>query len=102
MKVPDEPKEIKRKIQMFASEFKDHIKSESLAVWMFNLLPKYLWDSWKLELKAQGLSWKEFLKVLSRHTEEFVDWALRGGEWEKVVKKLINELEKTKKLSNYF
>ncbi len=89
--MPPEPEEIKsliRDVRAGLSPNRD-VKLDSIAVWSFNKLPRYLWSYWKDELKKGGLSWQEFLTILKLHTKDIIDWALKNRlTWDEFVERL--------------
>jgi len=65
------------------------IDYDSLAVWSFNRLPKYLWEQWKSDLKERGITWQKFLRILKLHTLDMIEWALRDSlTWPDLVKRI--------------
>lgn len=97
--VPKEPVEVKefiKEVRSYLGSGND-VKNDSLAVWSFNKLPKYLWNQWGGELRRRGITWQKFLRILRLRTEDMIEWALRESlSWEKLVKKI----EKT--INNYY
>ena len=94
--VPREPVEIKALIRSVRKKVGDvnDIDSDSLAVWSFNRLPKYLWECWKAELKSRGITWQKFLRILKLRTMDVIEWGLydRLG-WEELVKRIEHTIE---------
>jgi len=81
LKVPREPTEIKELIQavragMGGKGSYSDVDYDSLAVWSFNRLPKYLWECWKQELKERGITWQKFLRILKLRTMDIIEWGL--------------------------
>ena len=100
MDIVQEPREIKKLIKEVRKRLGNNtdIKNDSLAVWSFNRLPKYLWDNWKTELKKSGIKWQEFLKILRIHTNDLIQWALYDSlKWEELVKRIKRTLQQYKK-----
>ncbi|MGB9693734.1 MAG: hypothetical protein ACPLYF_02710 [Fervidobacterium sp.] len=95
LEIPKEKGEIKKKIL----ELKGRVNSglpfeyDSLAVWYGNIIPSYLWESWKNELKKKGWNWQKFLKLLSYSTREAVLYVEGEMSWEAFVSNVINLLE---------
>jgi hypothetical protein len=88
---PNEPKDIKDLIVAVRSRLGsgDSIDWDSLAVWSFNKLPKYLWSCWREELKGRGITWQKFLRILKLRTADMIEWGLRNSiSWEELVKRL--------------
>ena len=95
LSIPKEPNDLKDLIKIIRSRLRsgDDIEYDSLAVWSFNRLPKYLWEHWKEELKRKGISWQKFLKILKFHTNDIISWALRDElNWRDLVLKVIHTL----------
>jgi len=90
--IPDEPKDIKnfiREVRMRLGSSRD-INYDNLAVWAFNELPRYLWSRWRGILRKHGISWQDFLKVLSFHTTEMVNWALYDSiRWTDLISSIV-------------
>jgi hypothetical protein len=56
---------------------------DSLGLWFGNQLPRYLWRDagWSIPLKAEGYTWQSFLKILSLHKKEMIQWARDALSW---------------------
>lgn len=56
---------------------------DSLGLWFGNQLPRYLWNDagWSTPLKAEGYTWQSFLKILSLHKKEMIQWARHTLTW---------------------
>lgn len=96
MEIPEEPEEIRKFIRSVRSDMGegDDIDWDSFSVWAMNKLPKYLWDSWKAELRKRGINWQGFLKILRLHTKDAIEWALRGQlSWEEFMRRLISTVD---------
>ena len=95
--VPKEPAEIKalrRSVRKRVGGI-DDVDSDSLAVWSFNRLPKYLWQQWKERLKSKGITWQKFLRIMKLHTIDMIEWALENSlSWEEFVRRIENTIEK--------
>jgi len=94
--VPEEPNSIKALIRSVREKIgnANNINSDSLAVWSFNRLPKYLWESWKTELKSRGITWQKFLRILKLRTMDVIEWGLYDRlSWDELVKKIENTIE---------
>jgi len=94
--MPEEPREIKVFIKNVRQNLGsgNNIDYDSLAVWSFNKLQKFLWDIWKPELKKVGIKWQLFLKILKLHTDDFIRWALYNKmSWSEVLNRLISTVE---------
>ena len=86
---------IKRLIKSIRSQqgASDNIDLDSLAVWSFNMLPKYLWQHWKVELRSVGITWQKFLKILKLLTNDIIDWSLRENlTWDGLLEKVANTI----------
>ena len=95
--IPDEPEDVKSFIRDVRSRLgpEKNIDWDNLAVWAFNRLPKYLWSVWKEDLKAHGVTWQKFLKILRFHTLDMVDWALYDKlEWQDLIKRILSTIER--------
>jgi len=99
LKIPKEPLEIKElmrtvRARMSKEGGQSEIDYDSLAVWSFNRLPKYLWEQWKNDLKEQGITWQNFLRILKLHTLDMIEWALKDSlQWSDLVRKLENSIK---------
>ena len=96
--VPQEPVEIKSLIKdvrvRLAKEGYAGADCDSLSVWSFNRMPKYLWNEWGRDLKREGITWQEFLKILKLHTIDLIEWALYDRlEWEDMVRRIECTIE---------
>ena len=92
----DEPIQIKEFIRKVRANLDgdNSIDNDALAVWSFNKLPKFFWDSWKAELKEMGIKWQLFLKILKLHTDDFIKWALYDKmSWDEVVDRVSSTIE---------
>ena len=87
--VPPEPVEIKEEARSSREGTVWNI--DSLVLWYGNRLPSYLWNEggWSEIFKAERCNWQCFLKVLSWHKREIIEWVRDGISW----KELINKLE---------
>jgi len=88
---PEEPTDIKSFIRSVRAGLGDstNVDYDSLAVWSFNKLPKYLWETWRDELLKIGITWQGFLRILRLHTIDIIEWALRDSlNWEQLVKRI--------------
>jgi len=96
--VPREPIEIKEFVKVVrrrltVSGSSSDVDYDSLAVWSFNRLPKYLWEQWKTDLKSRGITWQKFLRILKLHTIDMIEWALRDSlSWNELVKRIENSV----------
>lgn len=89
--VPREPVEIKRLIMTVRAELQteDEIDRDTLAVWSFNRLPKYLWSCWKDELNRRGITWQKFLRILKLHAGDAIEWVFGSSlSWEELIGRL--------------
>ena len=99
LSVPREPVEIKElmrtvRARMGCEDNRNDIDYDSLAVWSFNRLPKYLWEHWKSDLKERGITWQKFLRILKLHTLDMIEWALRDSmSWSELVRKIEKSID---------
>jgi hypothetical protein len=93
--IPEEPKEIKSWMESLgASHFiGPGIEWNPLIVWYGNRLPKYLWDSWKADLKPRGFTWQKFMKLMRYRTDISVLWYKGALPWRDFVKGVIALIE---------
>jgi len=97
----EEPKDIKSFIKSVRAGLggSPDIDWDSLAVWSFNKLPKYLWENWKNELKKNGITWQKFLTILRFHTSDIVDWALYDKlTWKELIERISSTIERYSRL----
>lgn len=96
LSVPKEPIEIKEFIKEVRRRLGggNDVKNDSLAVWSFNKLPKYLWSEWGTELRRRGITWQRFLGILKLRTDDVIEWALRDSlTWRDLVKRIEKSVE---------
>jgi len=97
LKIPPEPLEIKERIISIRSTLMDEgrksIRWDNLAVWAFNMLPKYLWKYWKKELMREGITWQDFLSILKYETKYIRSWAFGYLSWRELMEEIIESLE---------
>jgi len=94
--LPEEPKDVKEMIKSVRAMLggDGNVDYDSLSVWAFNKLPKYLWRYWGNELRQRGITWQKFLKILKLHTSDIVAWALHDQlGWAELVKRLVQSIE---------
>jgi len=102
LSVPNEPIEIKELIQVVRARLGGDadLDWDSLAVWVFNRLPKYLWNEWGNELRQRGITWQRFLRILRMHTLDMVEWALKGSmPWPELVRRVEKSIDRYSALS---
>ncbi|WP_069806406.1 hypothetical protein [Vulcanisaeta thermophila] len=93
LSIPPEPHDIKERIIKRRGACSGE-GCDRFAVWFGNELASYLWSYWSRELRRMGITWQGFLELLGRHTQELIDWAIRGSiTWDSLVNSLINELK---------
>lgn len=97
LSTPEEPKDVKefiKAVRTWLGGGNPDVDYDSLSVWSFNRLPKYLWEFWEEDLKKRGITWQKFLRILSLHTIDIVEWALydRLG-WVELVKRIETTIE---------
>lgn len=90
LKIPKEPKEVKEWIRTVESHNQKDLKIDwdSLNVWYGNKLPQYLWDEWKDDLKPEGFTWQNFLKLLKHRTDQFQLWYGGRLKWPDLIKEI--------------
>lgn len=68
---------------------------DSLGMWFGNQLPRYLWKDagWSQPLKAEGYTWQSFLKVLSLHKKEMIQWARHALSWTDFLRSLQQTIQ---------
>ena len=101
LRVPPEPREIKEFIvdvrRRVSGSYVPVESYDALAVWAFNKLPKYLWVSWREDLKMLGISWQRFLKILNFHTNDMILWAIYDRmSWDELVSRIIETINRYK------
>jgi hypothetical protein len=86
--VPPEPVELKREAK--AQKKGTDWNMDSLVLWSGNRLPSYLWNEgeWDEIFKREGCDWQCFLKVLSWHKREIIEWARDGISWGELINKI--------------
>jgi hypothetical protein len=92
---PPEPVEIKEAVRTLMGSMTGGEEDwGTLAVWYGNKIPQYLWtdQGWKRRLSKRGWKWQDFLNLLSRHTQDMIQWANNRMSWEKLVEAIENDL----------
>lgn len=86
--IPPEPTSLKK--QITNSKKSLEIKIESIAIWLGNKLPSYLWKEagWGKHLKKEGYSWQTFLKILSLHKKDMIKWSWDTMSWKDFLKNI--------------
>jgi len=69
------------------------INWDSFIVWAGNKLPKYLWDTWKADLKPRGFTWQKFMRLMRYRTDISVLWYKGALPWRDFVKGVIELIE---------
>ncbi|PUA31712.1 MAG: hypothetical protein B7O98_08800 [Zestosphaera tikiterensis] len=103
LSTPEEPKDVKNFIKSVRAGLGEspNMDYDSLAVWSFNRLPKYLWKLWGDELIKRGITWQKFLRILKLHTIDIVEWALRDSlSWEELVKRIEKSIDSYSRSGN--
>lgn len=92
MNIPPEPTDLRAwMLSLKRSTFNDPaINWDAYVVWAGNKLPKYLWDHWKGDLKAQGITWQKFMRILRHRTDVGVMWYQGVMPWPDFVQKVID------------
>ncbi len=78
---PPEPAEIKE----FIKGLMNAGISPKYAVWLGNRVAKYLWGYWGGALKASGLRWPDFLRLLSGFEDDLIAWASGKLSWDEFI-----------------
>jgi len=91
LSTPPEPRDIKERILKRKSACSGS-GCDAFAVWFGNEVAKYLWDHWGRELSRSGINWQKFLAILGNHTQELIDWAIRGTlSWDELLKIILGD-----------
>ncbi len=90
LSIPPEPLLLKPSLQ---PGFKTKWDNDSLGLWFGNQLPRYLWNDggWAAPLKKEGYTWQSFLKALSLHKKDMIQWARDSLAW----KDFLHNLQET-------
>lgn len=90
--IPPEPTDLRAwMLSLKQSTFNDPaINWDAYVVWAGNKLPKYLWDHWKDDLKAQGITWQKFMRILRHRTDVGVMWYQGIMPWPDFVQKIVD------------
>ena len=91
LSTPPEPSDVKE----FVSGLIRAGLSPKYAIWLGNRLQKYLWSFWREYLTASGVSWPDFLRIISRFEDEVVEWALGRLSWSELVEAIVGRGLKT-------
>ncbi|MCK5636585.1 MAG: hypothetical protein KAH91_04110 [Thermoplasmatales archaeon] len=85
---PPEPVALKKQSKKQKNE-RDW-KIDSLVLWFGNRLPSYLWKEggWSKPLKDAGFNWQSFLKILSLHKKDMIQWSRGGITWNELLFKI--------------
>lgn len=95
LNTPPEPTDLRDWMQSLKrSTFNDPtINWDAYVVWAGNKLPKYFWDHWKGDLKAQGITWQKFMWILRQRTDVSILWYQGKLPWVDFVQKIIELLK---------
>ena len=65
-------------------------KLDSLLIWFGNRLPSYLWKEggWSKPLKEAGFNWQSYLKILSLHKKDMIQWSRNSITWNELLMKI--------------
>ena len=90
MKLSRPPEPLSLKNQTNEQYNKKDWKLDSLLVWFGNRLPSYLWKEagWSKPLKEAGFNWQSFLKLLSLHKKDMIQWSRNGITWNELLIKI--------------
>ena len=98
--VPREPVEIKeealRRCRDPSWSFLDREKVINIFTLTATYLPKYLWSSWRDELRRRGIPWQLFLRAISRCDRDVEKWVEGRITWEDLVNSITEALFRTK------
>jgi len=90
----EEPRELKQMIKNLNTVLgtsKTGGRGKGLLV--YNKLPQYIWSFWNKELKRLGIEWREFLSVISKHSNLIIEWAVEEKiSWKEYLTKLWEAL----------
>jgi len=89
----NEPVEIKEAIKNLSKLLSTKGgKDVSKGALVFNKLPQYLWSSWGNDLKKLGITWQEFLKIISKNSNLIVKWAVNDEiSWDELLREFISD-----------
>jgi hypothetical protein len=89
LKRVEEPVEIKEAIKNLSKLLSTKGgKDVSKGALVFNKLPQYLWSSWGNDLKSLGITWQEFLKIISKNSNLIIKWAVNDEiSWDELIKR---------------
>ncbi|MFH1100516.1 MAG: hypothetical protein V1726_00570 [Methanobacteriota archaeon] len=87
LSTPPEPLEFKKQT---TNQHEKNWKIDSLLIWFGNRLPSYLWKEggWSTPLKEAGFNWQSFLKVLSLHKKDMIQWSRNSITWNELLYKI--------------
>ena len=94
----NEPVHLKKEIRkLFDEWFGETWNEQALAVWFGNKIPRYLWIEcdWKEELSKEGWKWQNFLRLISRRTNDLIHWVNDFFSWDDLIKRIKEDLEDT-------
>ncbi len=92
MKRIDEPRELKHMIKELSKVLGEG-RSGSRGALVYNKLPQYIWSVWGDDLKKQGITWREFLSIISRNSDLIAEWAVSERiSWDGLLGKLEESL----------
>ena len=89
---PPEPLEFKKQTN---NQYENNWKIDSLLIWFGNRLPSYLWKEggWSTPLKEEGFNWQSFLKVLSLHKKDMIQWSRNSITWNELLIKIQETIQ---------
>jgi len=86
--IPPEPMMLKKQLKQQKKGIE--LKIDSLAIWLGNRLPSYLWKNggWAKPLKAEGYNWQSFLKIFALHKKDVILWSWNTLTWKEFLIKI--------------
>ena len=98
--VPEEPIEIKKraldKCEDPSWSLIDRYSVINFFTLSANFLPKYLWSSWREELKRMGIPWQLFLRAVSACDRDVERWVEGALSWNDLVQSIERALLRVK------
>ncbi len=94
--IPEEPIEIKKRALEKCEDplwsMIDRYKVIRFFTLSANFLPKYLWFSWKVELRKMGIPWQVFLRAISTCDRDVERWVEGELSWNDLVQSIERAL----------
>jgi len=91
IKIPrvEEPTQAKKQ---WEKELKINFELALAAIKQGTWFTKPYWNSYKNELKAQGVTWQDLMKAYRLTQHKFLAWIMGKEEWENVINHLEEQL----------